>query len=192
MRGARHVLSLFCVWGCIAVCRAQPVDQARASCPAGPGATPFQLAFVAQVQMLPEAWDVWGLRVDLVSGCNRNVGGLDLGLLNETDGWEYGLQVGGLWNDGHGPLAGLQVAGLLNTSGETSPCQGVQLAGVNLAGVADGVQIGVFNHAAGGMTGVQIGLVNISERPLVGMQIGLINLDENGTIPFMPIMNFGF
>ncbi len=192
MRPVRHVLSVFCVWVCIAVSRAQAVDQDPAGCPVGRGATPFQLAFAAQVQMLPDTWDVMGLRVDLVAGCNRNVSGLDLGLLNESDGWEYGLQVGGLWNDVHGSMAGLQVAGLVNTTGAKDRCQGLQVAGANLGGATDGVQIGVFNEAAGGMTGVQIGLVNISDRPLMGMQIGLINLDEGGPVPFMPIMNFGF
>lgn len=157
-------------------------------------ATPFQLAFAApiEMQMLPETWDVVGVRLDVIYGCNHDVGFLDLGLLNETTGKECGLQVGGLWNGVQGDTEGVQVAGLVNVSGGNAVCQGVQVACVNLAGAANGMQLGVVNDTSGAMCGLQIGLVNVSEQPLNGLQIGLINLNENGAIPFMPIMNFGF
>ena len=153
--------------------------------------TPFELSFAAPLQMVPETWDVAGIRINLIHGRNHNVGILDVGLLNETTDWEYGLQIGGLWNNVRGDMTGLQIAGLVNTTGGQMS-QGVQIACFNIAGPMTGLQIGVFNHTFGSMTGWQIGAFNVSEQPLHGTQIGLINLNPYGTVPFMPVINCGF
>lgn len=153
--------------------------------------TPFELSFAAPLQMVPENWDVAGIRINLLHGRNHNVGILDVGLLNETTDREYGLQIGGLWNSVRGDLTGIQIAGLVNTSGGPLS-QGVQIGCCNMAGTMAGLQIGVFNHTFGSMIGWQIGAFNISDQPLHGTQIGLINLNESGTVPFMPIINCGF
>ena len=79
--------------------------------------TPFELSFAAPLQMVPEDWDVAGIRINLLHGRNHNVGILDVGLLNETTDWQYGLQIGGLWNNVRGNMTGIQIAGLVNTSG---------------------------------------------------------------------------
>ena len=153
--------------------------------------TPFDLSFAAPLQMAPENWDVEGIRINLLYGCNHNVGILDVGLINETTDWQYGLQIGGLLNTVQGGMAGIQIAGLVNASvGQMS--QGVQIGCFNMAGTMSGLQIGVFNHTFGSMIGWQIGAFNISDQPLHGTQIGLLNLNESGTVPFMPIINCGF
>ncbi len=152
--------------------------------------TPFQLAFATPMQIVPENWDVMGLRLNLIYGSNHNVTFLDIGLLNHTINRQTGIQIGGIWNGVEGEMSGIQVGGIINSAGNTYMMSGIQVGSINLAGDATGLQVGVFN-SANSMQGMQIGVVNNADN-LQGAQIGLINLITAGPIPFMPVLNVGF
>jgi hypothetical protein len=157
-----------------------------ASAPAAPVLTPFQIGIWGpKVQIFPEQTRVVGLRLNLACSDNRDMTGLDLGLVgkagrmdaiqinlaNLVDEEFNGIGVG-LFNQ-VGSVAGLQ-AGLFN----------------NVAHDMSGFQLGLFN-VADDATGFQIGLVNrtVSMR---GVQIGLVNLIEDGPVTFFPILNASF
>lgn len=44
--------------------------------------TPLQLSVWNPVQLVPDDWDVWGLRLNLPYGMNRDLYGLDVGVFN--------------------------------------------------------------------------------------------------------------
>lgn len=169
------------------------------------GVSPLGLALVPAVQIPSEDWSVAGLRIDLLVGRNRDVRGLDVGLLgNEVEVDLEGIQLAGLFNrigrsDGawqsagilnrcEGDFYGLQTAGILNwTDGAV---EGVQIALVNRATELSGLQVGLYNAVDRG-SGVQIGIVNAA-RVLDGLQIGLVNVIRDSSVPFFPVVNFAF
>lgn len=68
---------------------------------AGPGLAhsaeatkPIQVALISPVQLVPPETSVIGLRLNLIYGVNRDVAGLDVGLVNQTTGAGAGLQYG--------------------------------------------------------------------------------------------------
>lgn len=169
------------------------------------GTSPFAISLVPAIGLPGEAWDVAGLRINLLVGRHRDVWGFDVGLLgNEVSDDFEGVEAAGLFNrvgrsDGawqaagilnrcEGDFYGLQTAGALNwTDGAV---EGLQIALVNRATELSGLQIGLYNAIDRG-SGVQIGIVNAA-RSFDGLQIGVINVIRDSTMPFFPIVNFAF
>ncbi len=178
----------------------------------------FQAALWApDMQLVPASESVSGIRLDIY-GENKNVTGLELGLVNITTGDFTGVTglifIPSIFNRVDGTTTGLQF-GLVNvTKGEVTGWQagainvfdakvtGLQTAIVNWGGEgikADftGLQIGLVN-AAKNVTGLQLGLVNYAQT-LKGLQIGLWNQvdsrnwDEFKPLPkVFPFINIGF
>lgn len=145
--------------------------------------TPFQLSLVKPVQLFPEETKVEGLRLNLIYGVNKDVTGLDLGIVNEVTGTTkgvqaaymlggnishdlYGAQVvygfGGV-NVASGEANGLQIAGIFGGVNWVEEFNGVQLSGVlgginkaaNLTGLQVTVAFGGINKASD-VSGMQI------------------------------------
>jgi hypothetical protein len=133
--------------------------------------TPVMISLMTPAQAPAPAWDVKGLRIDLLYGQCHNLYGLDLGLVNHATGKETGLAVG-----------------LVNYVEEKFT--GLQLGAVNTAGHASALQVGLYNYAED-MSGLQVGLINHT-RIMRGVQVGLINVIENNDLSFLPIVNFFF
>lgn len=95
---------------------------------------------------------------------------------------------------------GGQIAGVANVGFSPMELSGVQIASLRYAGLIashnivggrmQGAQVGAFNYADE-VAGIQVGLVNIANS-LKGLQVGLVNINWTGTIPVLPIVNFGF
>jgi hypothetical protein len=152
--------------------------------------TPVQLALATPIQIVPKTWDVKGFRLGVIYSYNNDVGFLDAGIVNRTAGDEIGIQIGGIMNRVEGNVSGIQIAGIVNSVGGNSLVEGMQIACMNTVGDVSGLQTGVVNHSKT-MQGVQIGVFNLTNE-LDGLQIGVINLNTSGSIPFMPLLNFGF
>ncbi len=137
--------------------------------------TPLQISLMGPVQLVPWSWDVYGLRLDVLVGENRDVAGVDVGVGSMARDM-YGIQavlgpaqardVVGLqianaaaaW----GTLDGLQVAGLCGVG--SSPMPQYKYAADSIspgrpAGRARGAQIGIGMTYAEDMTGLQVGAV---------------------------------
>lgn len=88
-------------------------------------ASPLQVAVYDPVQVVADFENVNGFRLNLFYGVNFNVSGLDVGIINQVDGKQKGVQLG-----------------IYNNSLETS---GVQIGLVNRTGWLYGLQIGLVN-----------------------------------------------
>ena len=168
--------------------------------------TPIQLSLAAPAQLVPQDWDVYGLRLGVIYSENRNVGGIDIGMFNCTTKHGSGFGLGVLWNDVNGEFKGIQVsgicnsvygdnlgvqiAGVVNKMGDDSLFKGIQIGVVNLAADMDGVQLGLLNCGVKNQ-GLQIGVINVTET-LAGIQIGLVNVNAAGPLLWCPILNVGF
>lgn len=173
--------------------------------PPAAGVSPFALGIVPGVSLPPEDWSVVGLRINLFAGRQRDLWGIDSGVLgNILDGDLTGIQGAGLWNCIGGASAavqaagianlcergftGVQVAGIYNWTGEEFT--GIQAGLVNRAGGLTGLQAGLYNAADHGV-GLQLGLVNTA-RALAGVQIGLVNINTESPLGFFPVINMAF
>jgi len=162
--------------------------------------TPIQISIWNPVQLAPEDRDVWGFRLNLLYGKNRDVFGLDLGLVNSSRSFQ-GIQVG-FANTGLGmslppfslsyvyfTSSGIQIGSLNYFSGDFD---GIQVAGiVNTAHRVRGIQISCFGNKADDMNGLQIGVFNHA-KTMTGVQIGLINTITDSPVSFLPIVNAHF
>ena len=154
------------------------------------GFTVFQYSIFSPIQLFPENYDVYGLRINALYGENRSMYGVDLGMYSalskdmygfqiagvacSRDGEAFGVSVASIANMSIGDDAGLSVAGFMNlASGEFS---GLQIAAVCRAQKFNGVQIGVFNHC----------------DDFKGFQFGLVNICRNQSLPFTVFLNFRF
>lgn len=168
------------------------------------GFFPVGLYLLPNIGFPGEHWDVGPLRISIIAGRNRDVYGLDLGLVGNMSTEEFtGFQAAGIFNRvGHsdgavqfagifnhscGDFAGLQVAIANIVDGEMD---GLQIGLYNRSSVLDGMQLGFVNIIDSG-DGIQIGVIN-SARELDGLQIGVINVIRDSTMPFLPIVNFAF
>ena len=179
---------------------------------------PFQAALWApDIQLVPATEDIVGVRLEIY-GENRNVTGLDIGLINVTTGDFSGVAgavyvVPTLFNRVDGVTTGWQMGAVNVTGGRVTGWQG-GLASINRSEVIGlntsiinwsmpstsslrGVQI-AFLNVTGPVSGVQIGLVNYATS-LRGIQIGLWNeVASRGYGDFsplprvFPIINIGF
>lgn len=171
-----------CLWTAIGAVATEPQET--------PYWTPLQLSLATPVQIVPAAWDVMGLRLNVIYGDNHDVGVLDVGLVNRTTGRQTGMQIGGIMNRVEGSASGIQLAGIVNSVSGNSMVEGAQVACMNTVGDGSGLQIGIVNHART-MQGVQVGLINLTSE-LSGLQVGLINWNEHGTVQLLPLLNVGF
>lgn len=88
-------------------------------------------------------------------------------------------------------LTGLDFSGVLTRTNEK--VTGLQLApGANIVGGStDAVQCAAVNWVDGRTSGLQLGVYNRT-KVLRGIQFGLWNSAENGLLPHLPILNFGW
>jgi hypothetical protein len=121
--------------------------------------TPLQISIWNPVQLAPDDWNVFGLRVNLPYGNNHDVSGVDIGVVNRLSGDFLGIQIGG-YSFNHGPY---------------SQTVGLQLAPGNSAWDMEGFQVGLFNDTLASCWGSQIGIINHCARSFAGVQFGLIN-----------------
>jgi hypothetical protein len=122
---------------------------------------PIQLALVPPVELVPENESISGLRLNIY-GSNRNVFGVDIGLIHETKEDFHGIAFG-LLSFVHGEARGLQLSGIYSTADKRM--SGLQVGMVNRSPSMHGLQIGLANFADD-MTGIQIGLWNeIKNKP---------------------------
>lgn len=151
--------------------------------------TPFELALFAPLQVPSTAYDVKGLRLDLIWGINHDVYGLDLGLAGYATGNARGLQItgfnfidrtfagaqfGALANIVSGNAYGLQLAGVFNY--DLDLFMGAQIALVNDNRNFYGMQLGGLNWNWGYSKGFQLSLLNVNENEFTGMSIGAVNV----------------
>ena len=169
---------------------------------------PFQFGFWApDLQIADVTEDVRGLRIDIFYGENRNVSGVDLGIVNSTtgdfvgfgwapganlvDGSAVGVQWSWIYSRTTGEFTGWQTA-IVSRIGGYGSC-GLQTGWVTLnESDFTGAQIGLFNKAET-LKGLQLGIVNYAERLDGGLQIGLVNYAANSDLyKVLPIVNWQF
>ncbi|PWU20828.1 MAG: hypothetical protein C5B49_03620 [Bdellovibrio sp.] len=175
--------------------------------------SPVSLSILPPIEFPPDDFTVTGVRASLLWGKQRDIYGLDFGLLgNITELTFAGVAVSGMFNITHGTTTalGLQLAGLANYNTNKTHVFGLQAAllnineaesavvGVQLAPLANlsahtkvyGLQVSVYNKAED-VYGFQIGLVNFADH-LHGIQIGLLNFNSNGPFAVAPLLNAAF
>ena len=168
--------------------------------------TPLEISLICSPLSIPWCKDVSGMRLDLLSGINENVSGLDVGTLaNITEQKAVGLQLCGFYNhvgSGNGlfqaagllnrcdtDYKGVQLAAVYNEVGET--LSGASVAAMNTAKTTRGLQLGLFN-TTDALVGMQFGIVNYAEDSDKGVQVGLVNVMPNGNMPVSVVVNIGF
>jgi hypothetical protein len=190
----------------ISLCSVFPTD-------ANAAVSPVSLGIVPPVQFPAEDFTITGLRLSALYGEQRNMYGLDFGLLGNITLQDFtGLAVSGVFNStiGSTNIIGLQLAGLTNINKSRTRVYGIQAAiGMNsneadaqIVGlqlslvnqgphmVVYGAQFGVYNVAQD-VYGFQFGLINRADS-LHGIQIGLLNFNATGMFAVSPIINVGF
>src|SRR3954471_4566193 len=118
--------------------------------------SPVSLSLLPPLQFPPSDFTIIGFRASLLWGRQRDIYGLDLGLLgNITDQTFTGIGIAGGANITHGTttIIGLQLAGIANVNTNKTTVYGLQAAlGVNA------------NTAASSVGGLQLALVNLCEH----------------------------
>lgn len=153
-------------------------------------ATFFQYSIFSPIQLYPEDYDVYGLRLNLLYGENKSIYGVDLGGYSYTTGDFYGVQMAvvvcardgdcsavtgaGIANLSIGNDGGISMAGFMNVAG--GQYTGLQMACINHAQKFSGVQFGAFNHC----------------EDFKGFQFGLINICKRQSLPFTILINWRF
>jgi len=158
------------------------------------GAYPVQAALYPTLQLVPYDQDVTGVRLNVI-GVNRNTTGLDVGLVNQTDGTFRGVGLG-LVNLVKRDAYGISFGFINHVNGDVVGIQGIPIFmlpnAINIVhGQLTGVQSGLYNQAdelhglQGGLVnfgyearGGQIGLYNYS-KSAGGIQLGLINFSDD-------------
>ena len=154
---------------------------------------PFLFSIIAPMAIPMDADNVNGLRLNLIYGSNKNVAGVDFGLIQQITGKGDGTQIGALniAESMDGPQFGI----IGNTAKDI---YGPQIAvGGNNADKITGAQLSIlFNYAAElgelqfgiinrtlKLGGVQVGLFNFADKS-GGTQVGLLNFANGKMIPF--------
>ena len=169
--------------------------------------SPLGLGIAAPIQLPFMNSDVYGLRLGGLFAVEREVIGLDIGLVERTKldftgfqasafsltgrdaiGLQFaglcnltiGSHIGGIFglcNIVYGDVTGLEV-GVVNYD---SSILGMQIGAVNWNSFASaGAQVGVYNKNVGKFTGLKLGGISFAEE-IVGAQIGFINCVDNCT-----------
>ena len=154
--------------------RANRAREAGGPTPQSEGRQTFlQLVLLPPAQLVPDTYDVRGLRMGLLFTRNRNLCGVDLGPSVNLAERVRGAQIVGLASWTKADAAGLQLVG--GICGVEGPFTGIQMAGL-MSGAADvaGAQVAVGSSiAAGDMAGLQIGLIGCGTTgDVTGVQIG--------------------
>ena len=141
---------------------------------------PLQLALYPTVQLVPYDGDFAGLRLNLI-GVNRNVSGVDLGFINQTDDTFGGVGLG-IINLNRGNVKGINIGFINHVDGDMSGFQGIPILtlfnAVNIVhGQCSGAQGGLFNKTQS-LEGVQGGLVNVAYESK-SVMLGLYNYTQN-------------
>jgi hypothetical protein len=164
--------------------------QSQADDSSDPGFTIFQYSIFSPIQLYPDNYDVYGVRLNLIYGENNSMYGADFGFYSALKNNMYGVQLAAvacsrdgdamgvsaatIANMSIGNDGGLSMAGFMSlASGEFS---GLQIAAVCRAQRFKGVQVGVFNHC----------------DDFKGFQFGLVNICRNQYLPFTILLNFRF
>ncbi len=126
--------------------------------------TPVMLSLFTPVQIPSSEYDVTGFRLSLLYGDCKNFKGLDIGVVDHTDGDFTGVQIGGV-NVIDDRLLGGQI-GLVNWNSSDVR---------EWDKISTGAQIGLLNYA-GSFCGLQGGIVNVTGDSFTGMQSGFFNL----------------
>lgn len=145
------------------------------------GCSPFQLSLVTPIQLVPKDGSICGARLNLLYGSNREVWGLDAGVVNKAEnlkGIELGLLVNLIKSIEETPSWGIQAAGLVNRDIKV-PFSGIQVAGianVNRDVTFTGIQTAILGNQNmdSEVTGMQVSLFNHSKK-FNGIQVGLGN-----------------
>ena len=155
------------------------------------GAYPFQIGLYPTLQFVPYDQDVTGLRINVI-GVNRNMTGVDVGLINQSDESFRGIGLG-LANLSKGEYNGIGIGIVNHVNGDSVGIFGVPLLSwyqaINVVhGELTGMQGGWYNQA-GGLNGLQGGAVNVSDATqggqlgiynyagsMGGVQLGLVNM----------------
>ena len=149
--------------------------------------TPIQFSFFAPLQIFPEKYQIYGLRLTLPYGSNKSLYGLDVGLVNKLNTL-YGVGISALYSKHSGDMYGLNLAGVFNLS--TGNDVGLSIAGFfNETGRIDGVQIATLHNQAQTVNGVQISLFNYCKK-MNGVQIGLLNYCKDQPFRYTLFINF--
>lgn len=154
--------------------------------------TPLQLAVWEPIQLFPEKFDVYGIRMNLVYGSNQNLTGLDIGGVNVVAEKQTGGQLG-LINISENSLGGC--AGLMNY---TSNLCGMQFGLLNTAqNSLSGLQAGFFLNLTDFVRGFQLhwgilgnGAVRVDGAQLVSL-VGYNLTDELNGVQ-MAMLGFNF
>lgn len=154
---------------------------------------PLQLALYPTVQLVPYEGDFAGLRLNII-GVNRNVSGLDIGLINQTDDTFRGAELG-IVNLSRGDSRGVNIGFINHVNGDMKGFQGIPLLSwwnaVNVVhGQCAGAQGGLFNEARR-LSGVQGGLVNVA-YDAKGVMVGLYNYTESFYGLHIGLVNIAF
>ncbi len=153
--------------------------------------SPIQISLLPPVQIVPEDESVSGIRLGVYAR-NRNMTGLDWGVVTHTTGDATALQIAAV-NWVEGDFSGLQLGwglggSLANIVG--GHMQGLQVGIYNGVATGQGFQWGLVNQASERMQGFQLSLVNIAED-FEGLQIGLINIIRSKErFPVLPLVNW--
>ena len=127
-----------------------------------------------------------GLSVSgLLNMAGEQVHGLQAaGMANIASGHFSGWQASALVNIAGSSVRGAQTSAVMNISGEDT--EGIQLSALaNIsAGCIKGVQAGLLN-IAGKAQGLQIGVVNYYQDTLQGIQLGVINMNPRTEVSWM-------
>ena len=144
------------------------------------GSYPFQIGFYPTLQLVPYDQDVTGVRISLI-GCNRNMTGLDLGIINQSDESFRGIAVAPI-NLSKGDAGGIQIGFINHVNGDVVGIQGIPLVSwyhaLNIVhGQITGLQGGFYNQAET-LSGMQGGAINVAYNSKGGM-VGLYNYSDS-------------
>ncbi len=149
--------------------------------------TPVQFSFFAPLQILPERYDIYGVRLTLPYGLNKSLYGLDVGLVNKL-GTLYGVGVSAFYSAHSENMYGINLAGVFNLSKGNNT--GLSMAGFyNEAEIVDGIQVAALHNQAKTVNGIQISLFNYCHK-MNGVQIGLLNYCRDQPFRYTLFLNF--
>ncbi|MFC1508494.1 LA_2272 family surface repeat-containing protein [Candidatus Omnitrophota bacterium] len=148
---------------------------------------PIQLSLWDTIQLYDADTSIAGLRLSIY-GVNRNVSGIDWGIVPKVTGDMLGWQ-SGVVSIVEGNMTGYQEGCVNYVKGNVL---GWQNALINICkSEMVGFQSG-FVNLSGNVRGIQLGFVNTTDQ-MYGLQVGIVNLNYQGNpFKFLPIVNFSF
>jgi hypothetical protein len=149
---------------------------------------PIEISLWTPVQIHDETTSIKGFRLNILYGVNKDVTGLDLGLVNRNTGVFKGVQLGLVGMSGD--FTGWQATFVNITDGKFVGLQG-SYSVYNSGVTTKGAQFGLVNRAES-FEGLQLGLFNVTDT-LHGIQIGLLNVvGSREKWKYLPIVSWSF